>query len=69
MLKDGTEKKTKKERRKSEGVATLPVAESLVDRDHDGDTIMEAQSVEIVVKVCLMSPFTLALLTQYILSS
>lgn len=58
MPKD-SEKKSKKERRKSEGAgtATLPVDDVLVekqqvDRDHDGDIVMEAEAVDVIVKVC-----------------
>lgn len=54
MAKDTSEKKSKKERRQSD-VATLAVADVLVEKqtDHDGDTVMEAEAVAVVVKVQL----------------
>lgn len=52
MPKEVSEKKSKKEKRKSE-VATLPVDDALIEKqqDADGDVTMEASAVEVVSKV------------------
>lgn len=51
MPKDVTEKKSKKERRKSEAAAHLPVDAMLVDAPEKDVVMKEAEDVEIVVKV------------------
>ncbi|KAG8921296.1 hypothetical protein FRC00_008842 [Tulasnella sp. 408] len=51
MAKDASEKKSKKEKRKSD-VATLAVDDVLIEKQHDidGDVVMEASVVEVVSK-------------------